>query len=190
MLRLDGTVGWGPLTPGAIAAQYDTFRYLDGQWAGWDADVENVRYRLGWSTRRARDSTRRRKGDRSRQPRSMRAAVCGGEHDNVTEHRLDQGHGCRDSGPATAAKYSGRALPTYARSRCRSWATGIRVFRSRGNAQPDARAADVAPQRRLTLIHPFGVSTNRPWVTDPDAPTASNISAMAERFRLIRRVRL
>jgi hypothetical protein len=49
-LRLDGTVGWGPLTPGAIAAQSDTFRYLDGQWAAWDAYVENTRYRLGWST--------------------------------------------------------------------------------------------------------------------------------------------
>lgn len=49
-LRLDGTVGWGPLTPGAIAAQTDTFRYLDGQWAAWDAYVEHTRYRLGWST--------------------------------------------------------------------------------------------------------------------------------------------
>jgi hypothetical protein len=49
-LRLDGTVGWGPLTPGPIAAQTDTFRYLDGQWAAWDAYVENERYRLGWST--------------------------------------------------------------------------------------------------------------------------------------------
>ena len=49
-LRLDGTAGWGPLTPGAIAAQSDTFRYLDGQWAAWDAYVENRRYRLGWST--------------------------------------------------------------------------------------------------------------------------------------------
>ena len=49
-LRLDGTVGWGPLTPGDIAAQNDTFRYLDGQWAAWDAYVENTRYRLGWST--------------------------------------------------------------------------------------------------------------------------------------------
>jgi hypothetical protein len=49
-LRLDGTVAWGPLTPGAIAAQNDTFRYLDGQWAAWDAYVENLRYRLGWST--------------------------------------------------------------------------------------------------------------------------------------------
>jgi hypothetical protein len=50
-LRLTGTVDWGPLTPGAIAAQNDTFRYLDGQWAAWDAYVENARYRLGWSTR-------------------------------------------------------------------------------------------------------------------------------------------
>jgi hypothetical protein len=49
-LRLDGTVEWGPLAPGAIAAQNDTFRYLDGQWAAWDAYVENARYRLGWST--------------------------------------------------------------------------------------------------------------------------------------------
>jgi hypothetical protein len=49
-LRLDGTVAWGPLTPGVIAAQNDTFRYLDGQWAAWDAYVENTRYRLGWST--------------------------------------------------------------------------------------------------------------------------------------------
>ena len=49
-LRLDGTVAWGPLTPGAIEAQTDTFRYLDGQWAAWDAYVENTRYRLGWST--------------------------------------------------------------------------------------------------------------------------------------------
>ena len=49
-LRLDGTVVWGPQTPGAIAAQTDTFRYLDGQWAAWDAYVENARYRLGWST--------------------------------------------------------------------------------------------------------------------------------------------
>jgi len=37
-------------TPGTIAAQSDTFRYADGQWAAWDAYVENVRYRLGWST--------------------------------------------------------------------------------------------------------------------------------------------
>jgi hypothetical protein len=51
-LRLDGTVAWGPLTPGAIEAQTDTFRYLDGQWAGWDAYVENTRYRLGWSTQK------------------------------------------------------------------------------------------------------------------------------------------
>jgi len=49
-LGLDGTVVWGPLTPGAIAAQSDTFRYLDGRWAAWDAYVENARYRLGWST--------------------------------------------------------------------------------------------------------------------------------------------
>ena len=49
-LRLDGTVEWGPLTPGGVAAQTDTFRYLDGQWAGWDAYVEKTRYRLGWST--------------------------------------------------------------------------------------------------------------------------------------------
>jgi len=53
-LRLDGTVGWGPLTPGAIAAQSDTFRYLDGQWAAWDAYVENTRYRLGWSTQKGK----------------------------------------------------------------------------------------------------------------------------------------
>jgi len=53
-LRLDGTVGWGPLTPGAIAAQNDTFRYLDGQWAAWDAYVENARYRLGWSTQKGK----------------------------------------------------------------------------------------------------------------------------------------
>ena len=51
-LRLDGSVEWGPLTPGAIAAQNDTFRYLDGQWAAWDAYVEGTRYRLGWSTQR------------------------------------------------------------------------------------------------------------------------------------------
>jgi hypothetical protein len=50
-LRLDGSVVWGPLTPDAIAAQTDTFRYLDGQWAGWDAYVEDARYRLGWSAR-------------------------------------------------------------------------------------------------------------------------------------------
>jgi hypothetical protein len=50
-LRLDGAVVWGPLTPDAIAAQSDTFRYVDGQWAGWDAYVEDGRYRLGWSTR-------------------------------------------------------------------------------------------------------------------------------------------
>lgn len=50
-LRLDGTVAWGPLKPGTIAAQTDTFRYLDGQWVAWDAYVENARYRLGWSTR-------------------------------------------------------------------------------------------------------------------------------------------
>jgi len=50
-LRLDGTVAWGPLTPGTIAAQSDTFRYVEGQWAGWDAYVEDARYRLGWSTR-------------------------------------------------------------------------------------------------------------------------------------------
>ena len=49
-IHLDGTVVWGPLTPGAIAAQTDTFRYLDGQWAAWDAYVEDVRYRVGWST--------------------------------------------------------------------------------------------------------------------------------------------
>jgi hypothetical protein len=49
-LRLDGTVAWGPLAPGAISAQTDTFRYLDGQWAGWDAYVEDSRYRLDWST--------------------------------------------------------------------------------------------------------------------------------------------
>ena len=49
-LRLDGTIVWGPLKPGAISAQTDTFRYLDRQWAGWDAYVEDVRYRLGWST--------------------------------------------------------------------------------------------------------------------------------------------
>jgi hypothetical protein len=49
-LRLDGTVEWGPLTPGVIEAQTDTFRYLDGQWAAWDAYVEKTRYRLGWST--------------------------------------------------------------------------------------------------------------------------------------------
>ncbi len=51
-LGLDGTVGWGPLRPGAIAAQSDTFRYLDGQWVAWDAYVENTRYRLGWSTQK------------------------------------------------------------------------------------------------------------------------------------------
>ena len=51
-LRLDGSVEWGPLAPGAIAAQNDTFRYLDGQWAAWDAYIENSRYRLGWSTQR------------------------------------------------------------------------------------------------------------------------------------------
>lgn len=50
-LHLNGTVAWGPLMPGAIAAQTDTLRYLDGQWAAWDAYVENTRYRLGWSTR-------------------------------------------------------------------------------------------------------------------------------------------
>jgi hypothetical protein len=49
-LRLDGSVRWGPLTPGPIEAQTDTFRYLDGQWAAWDAYVENRRYRLGWAT--------------------------------------------------------------------------------------------------------------------------------------------
>jgi len=53
-LRLDGTVEWGPLTPGAIAAQYDTFRYLDGQWAAWDAYVENRSYRLSWSTQKGK----------------------------------------------------------------------------------------------------------------------------------------
>jgi len=53
-LRLDGTVEWGPLTPGAIAAQTDTFRYLDGQWAAWDAYVEDRRYRLGWSTQKGK----------------------------------------------------------------------------------------------------------------------------------------
>ncbi len=50
-IRLDGMVAWGPLTPGTIASQSDTFRYLDGQWAAWDAYVENARYRLGWYTR-------------------------------------------------------------------------------------------------------------------------------------------
>jgi hypothetical protein len=50
-VRLDGTVEWGPLAPGVIAAQNDTFRYHDGQWVAWDAYVENRRYRLGWSTR-------------------------------------------------------------------------------------------------------------------------------------------
>jgi hypothetical protein len=49
-LRLDGTIVWGPLEPGAIAAQTDTLRYLEGQWAAWDAYVEDTRYRLGWST--------------------------------------------------------------------------------------------------------------------------------------------
>jgi hypothetical protein len=53
-LRLDGSVEWGPLTPDAIAAQHDTFRYLDGQWAAWDAYVENTRYRLAWSTQRGK----------------------------------------------------------------------------------------------------------------------------------------
>src|SRR6185503_12282952 len=53
-LGLDGAVEWGPLTPDAIAAQNDTFRYLDGQWAAWDAYVENRRYRLGWSTKGGR----------------------------------------------------------------------------------------------------------------------------------------
>jgi hypothetical protein len=53
-LRLDGTVVWGPLTPGVIAAQNDTFRYLDGQWAAWDAYVENTRYRLEWSTQKGK----------------------------------------------------------------------------------------------------------------------------------------
>jgi len=50
-LGLDGSVVWGPLTPGAISAQTDTFRFLDGQWLGWDAYIEDARYRLGWSTR-------------------------------------------------------------------------------------------------------------------------------------------
>jgi hypothetical protein len=50
-LRLDGSVVWGPLVPGAISAQTDTFRSFDGQWLGWDAYVEDARYRLGWSTR-------------------------------------------------------------------------------------------------------------------------------------------
>ena len=48
-LGLDGHVVWGPLQPGEIAAQSDTFRYADGQWAGWDAYVEKSRYRLRWS---------------------------------------------------------------------------------------------------------------------------------------------
>lgn len=49
-IRLDGTVEWGPLPSGAIAAQHDTFRYLDGQWTAWDAYVEKAQYRVGWST--------------------------------------------------------------------------------------------------------------------------------------------
>jgi hypothetical protein len=50
-LRLDGTTVWGPLAPGDIAAQAQTFRHSDRQWLAWDAYVENGRYRLAWSTR-------------------------------------------------------------------------------------------------------------------------------------------
>jgi hypothetical protein len=44
------SVVWGPLQPGSVAAQTDTFRYLDGQWLGWDAYVEPpATPRVAWS---------------------------------------------------------------------------------------------------------------------------------------------
>ena len=72
-LRLDGTVVWGPLTPDAIAAQSDTFRYADGQWAGWDAYVEDARYRVGWSTRAGKGVYEVPKGRSITSPQWMRA---------------------------------------------------------------------------------------------------------------------
>ena len=143
MLGLDGTVRWGPLTPGAIAAQHDTFRYLDGQWAAWDAYVENVRYRLGWSTQEGKGQYRgaERSIDHVSRDRCTRAA-CGGEHDGVAEHRIDQGHGC-----GTQNRRRRRSIPESA-AHLRAQPGGVPgrrvlcVFRSRGNAQPDACAAD------------------------------------------------
>lgn len=46
------SIVWGPLRPAGVAAQTDTFRYLNGQWLGWDAYVEqDVAAKVVWSAR-------------------------------------------------------------------------------------------------------------------------------------------
>jgi hypothetical protein len=115
-LRLDGTVGWGPLAPGPIAAQNDTFRYLNGQWAAWDAYVENTRYRLGWSTQNGKGQYEAPKG-RSITSAAMdargryvaasttTALNIGAIKDAVVAFRTEDG-----------SEIFRRTLPTYARS--------------------------------------------------------------------------
>ena len=122
-LSLDGTVVWGPLIPGAIEAQSHTFLYLDGQWAAWDAYVENTRYRLAWSTQKGKGQYRRRKGDPSRRRQWMRE---GGtwrrarrRHWVSAQSRTRFWH----SGPAAAAKYSGKRCPPTREVKWRSLAT-------------------------------------------------------------------
>src|SRR5688572_23665833 len=48
----DPSIVWGPLRPSGVAAQTDTFRYLNGQWLGWDAYVEQDKAaKVVWSAR-------------------------------------------------------------------------------------------------------------------------------------------
>ena len=115
-LHLDGTVEWGPLTPGVIAAQSDTFRYLNGQWTAWDAYVENTRYRLGWSTPEGQGQYEAPKG------RSITSAAMDGRGRYVaasTTTSLGIGS-IKDTILALRTGDGGevfrKALPTYARS--------------------------------------------------------------------------
>jgi hypothetical protein len=115
-LHLDGMVEWGPLRPGAIATQNDTFRYLDGLWAAWDAYVENVRYRLGWFTQKGKGQYEVPKG------RSITSAAMDGRGRYVaasTTTALNLGS-IRDTVVALrtgdGSEVFRRTLPPYARS--------------------------------------------------------------------------
>ena len=135
-LRLDGTIAWGPLTPGAIAAQNDTFRYLDGQWAAWDAYVENTRYRLGWSTQKGKGQYETPKG------RSITSAAMD------ARGRHNQGHRSGTQDHRRQRSISESAALLCAQSSGVHWRRVLRIFRCRRNAEPDTCTADDRLSRR------------------------------------------
>ena len=162
-LRLDGTVGWGPLTPGAIAAQSNTFRYLDGSWAAWDAYVENTRYRLGWSTQRGKGQYEAPKG------RSITSAAMDARGRYVaasTTTSLNIGS-IKDTVVALRTGDGSEVFRQIAAD-VRAQPGGVPgrrvlcVFRCRGHAQPDACAAD----ERLAHHRSFGACRESIVTTD------------------------